>query len=64
MSGTLQIWGDKELGSVRFRDKNETLHSKKCKVSDIDLIDKFDRKTSSRLRKEISDEINRVENRK
>ena len=58
MSGTLQIWNDVEVGTVRFRDRNEQTHSKKCKVSDIALIDKFDRTTASRLRREISAEIN------
>ena len=32
MSGTLQIWNDEEVGIVKFRDKNEKLHSKKCKA--------------------------------
>ena len=58
MTGTLQIWNDGEKGLVRFRDKNEQLHSKKCRVSDIKLVDRFDKSTAARIRKEIVAEIN------
>ena len=61
MRGTRQIWNDEEVGIVRFRDKNEKLHSKKCKASDINIIDKFDKSTTARLRKEIAAEINMIE---
>jgi hypothetical protein len=61
MTGTLQIWNDKEVGIVKFRDKNEAVHSKKCKASDINIIDKLDKSTTARLRKEIAAEINMVE---
>ena len=59
MSGTLQIWNDDENGLVRFRDRNEQLHSKKCRVSDIKLVDRFDRSTGARIRRDIAAEINK-----
>jgi hypothetical protein len=55
---TPQTFNDEELGGVQFFDRKETIHSAKCKVADIQLVDKYDRATAARLKRDITDDIN------
>ena len=58
---TKQIYTDEELGEIPFTDKKETIHSVKCRVSDIRLLNKYDRSTTARLKRDIASDINGVQ---
>ena len=55
---TKQTYIDEELGEIPFIDKKETIHSAKCRVSDIQLPNKYDRSTTARLKRDIVSDIN------
>ena len=57
---TKQTYTDEELGDIPFIDKRETIHSAKCRVSDIRLTNKYDRSTTARLKQDIVSDINEV----
>lgn len=55
---TQQIYADEELGDIPFIDKKETIHSVKCRVSDIQLTNKYGRSITARLKRDIISDIN------
>lgn len=54
----IQTYTDEELGAIPFIDKKETLHSVKCRVADIQLTSSYDRSTTARLKRDITNDIN------
>lgn len=55
---TRQTYTDETLGAIPFIDVRETIHSAKCRVSDIRLGSKYDRPTTVRLKRDIAEDIN------
>lgn len=53
-----QVFNDNELGRVMFFDLKEKTPSVKCRVADIQLVDRYDRVTGKRLKQEIVKDIN------